>query len=191
MTTSFTVNLARPSGPGGGPVGVGGRDGPTLNGVALAPPPPPPPGFGGGASGPRWDWRRVTLNGFYTLGRFQNNTDGAFSLPATGRLDDDWGPSPQDVRHRLVAGVFSSQLRNFNTGVNLVSSAGTAYSIRTGRDDNSDFVFNDRPVGVGRNSGRTGGQWSLNLNANYTIAFGKGQQEASRQTPRSATTLDE
>jgi hypothetical protein len=92
MTTSFNVNLARPAGPG--PGGAGGRDGPTLNGVALA---PPPPGFGGGSGGPRWDWRRVTLNGFYTTGRFDNNSDGAFSLPATGLLDEDWGPSPQDV----------------------------------------------------------------------------------------------
>jgi hypothetical protein len=58
--------------------------------------------------------------------------------------------------------------------LNLTSSSATPYSIRNGRDDNSDFVFNDRPAGIGRNSVRSDGQWSLNLNVNYVIAFGKG-----------------
>jgi hypothetical protein len=166
-TTSLTVSLARATGPGGGPV-IMGRDSPA---------PPLPPGFGG-AAGRRWDWTRVNLNGFYTIGRFDNNTDGAFSLPATGNLEDDWGPSPQDVRHRLVASIFSQQLRNLGVGINLNFSSGTPYTIRTGGDENGDFVFSDRPAGVGRNTARTDGQWSLNFNANYTIAFGQGTGSA-------------
>jgi hypothetical protein len=39
-------------------------------------------------------------------------------------------------------------------------------------------VFNDRPAGIGRNSVRSDGQWSLNLNVNYVIAFGKGTGSA-------------
>jgi hypothetical protein len=82
------------------------------------------------------------------------------------------------VRHRIVAGLGSQQLRNLGVNLNVVFATGTAYSIRTGGDDNRDFVFNDRPADVGRNSARTDAQLSLNLNANYTIAFGKGTGSA-------------
>jgi hypothetical protein len=58
--------------------------------------------------------------------------------------------------------------------LNLSGASGTPYSIRTGLDDNGDLVFNDRPVGVGRNSERTAMQWALNANINYNIGFGRG-----------------
>ncbi|MBE3098607.1 MAG: hypothetical protein IMZ44_15940 [Planctomycetes bacterium] len=52
-------------------------------------------------------------------------------------------------------------------------STGTPYTIRTGRDDNGDLLFNDRPAGVGRNTVRTTGQWDAYGNFSYTIGFGK------------------
>ena len=64
--------------------------------IAVAPPPPPP----GGASNPanaRWNWRRMSLFANVFLGRSLNNTDGAFSMPATGRIEDDWGPANFDI----------------------------------------------------------------------------------------------
>ena len=45
-------------------------------------------------------------------------------------------------------------------------------TIRTGRDDNGDLEFNDRPEGEPRNSVRTDGQFNMSGFFNYTIAFG-------------------
>ena len=52
------------------------------------------------------------------------------------------------------------------------ASSGTPYTIRTGRDDNGDLVFNDRPGGIGRNSERAAAQWAINTMTGYTIALG-------------------
>src|SRR5262249_32499844 len=51
-------------------------------------------------------------------------------------------------------------------------SSGTPYSIQTGRDDNGDLIFNDRPAGVGRNTSRATAQWWLNVGVNYSFTFG-------------------
>ena len=41
-----------------------------------------------------------------------NNTDGAFSVPATGDLDSEWGPADNDVRHRLNVTLNNQIVRN-------------------------------------------------------------------------------
>ena len=57
--------------------------------------------------------------------------------------------------------------------LNFSASSAPPYTIRTGRDDNGDLIFNDRPAGVGRNTARADGQWVLNGNFVYTISFGQ------------------
>jgi hypothetical protein len=127
-----------------------------------------------GSSGPRWNWRRTSLNVNYSTGRFENNTDGAYSLPASGSPDGEWGPVPGEIRkHRFNIGINSSAFKNLSANVNLNASTGTPYSITTGHDDNSDLVFNDRPAGVGRNTQWTPGQWTVNGFFNYNISIGK------------------
>ena len=103
----------------------------------------------------------------------QNDTDGAFNVPSTGSLDADWGPSNNDVRQRVFAGVNSQALRNLNVNLNLSVASAPSHLIRTGRDDNGDLIFNDRPLGVGRNTLRADGQWTLNGNFSYQISFGQ------------------
>jgi hypothetical protein len=138
---------------------------------------PPPPPFGG-AAGPRWDWTRTLVNAFYTVGSLTTNTDGDFTTAPTGDVNDDWGPSATDARHRLFVGVLTQALRNFNVALNLTGTSGLPYTIRTGRDENGDAIFNDRPTGVGRNTERGGAQWSVNANFAYGIAFGKARPVA-------------
>jgi hypothetical protein len=73
----------------------------TLSGavnVNLASQPAPigrdgPPLPFGPQAGPRFDLRRASINVFYTLGHFRNNTDGAFSLAPGGDIDQEWGPA--------------------------------------------------------------------------------------------------
>ena len=121
----------------------------------------------------RFNVKRTNFGVNYTVGRMDNNTDGAFSTPATGRIEDDWGPAGQDVRHRVNAYVGSTALKNLNVNLNVSAWSATPYTIRTGRDGNGDLIFNDRPAGVGRNSARARGQFNANAYAMYAIPFGK------------------
>jgi hypothetical protein len=127
-----------------------------------------------GASGPRWNWKRTSVNVNYSTGRLENNTDGPYSLPASGSPAGEWGPVPGEIRkHRVNIGINTSALKNLNANINFNASTGTPYTITTGHDDNGDLVFNDRPDGVGRNTQWTPGQWTVNGFFNYTIAIGK------------------
>jgi len=110
------------------------------------------------------------------LGRTLNNTDGPFSLPASGRIEDDWGPANFDIRRRFNVGWNSSQLRNFNANLNFNASSAPPYTIRTGVDTNNDLLFTDRPKDVGRNTLRASAQWNMNAFFSYSRAFGKPQQ---------------
>jgi hypothetical protein len=123
----------------------------------------------------------VMFNVNYTFGHDRNSADGATSLPSDSLNPDvDWGPSRQDIRHRvqmqaqvpLVFGVRG----NFN--VNL--SSGVPYNMTTGLDDNDDGVFNDRPAGVTRNSLRGDPTWGLNLNLSRRFALGAVGTPVSR-----------
>jgi hypothetical protein len=125
----------------------------------------------------RFNWRRGSLNMSYTIAHQRNNTDGAFSVPATGNLDQEWGPSNNDVRHRVNLGLNSQALKNLNFFLSMNYSSASPYTIRTGTDDNADLIFNDRPAGVGRNTERASSILNINTNASYTIPFGQ------RKTP--------
>jgi hypothetical protein len=162
---SINFNTAPSGGPaGGGMVMMGDR-------VMIM--------SGGPAGGPntaRWNWRRMQLFTNLSLGRTLNNTDSAFSLPATGRIQDDWGPAAFDVRRRLNLSWSSSQLRNVNASLNFNASSAPPYTIRSGVDTNGDLAFTDRPDGIGRNTARGAGQWNLNGFFTYSRQFGKPVQ---------------
>ena len=165
--------------------GGSGPSGPMMIGrgemVMIAgggpPPPPPPPGTRPTPANARWNWRRMSVFTNVSLGHLRNNTDGAFSLPATGRIEDDWGPTAGDVS-RFNLGWSSQQLRNLNVNINMNAATAPPYTIRTGFDTNGDLLFTDRPEGVGRNSARAAGQWTMNGNFSYGWTFGKPVERA-------------
>jgi len=121
----------------------------------------------------RWNWKRTNFGINYGLGKMENNTEGAFTPPATGDLANEWGPAGNDVRHRLGAFFGANWFRPFNANLNLNFSSGSPYSIRTGFDDNGDLIFNDRPAGVGRNSLRGANAVTLNGFFIYNIPIGQ------------------
>jgi hypothetical protein len=125
----------------------------------------------------RMDWKRTFFNVNYTWGRSETNTTGGFGIPASGdNLSREWGPGPTDIRHR-VGGSFSMQpIRNMTMGVNLRALSGAPYDITTGRDENADGVFNDRPAGASRNSARGAAQVDLGGRLSYAWGFGKPRQ---------------
>ena len=122
----------------------------------------------------RLNWKRISFNFNYSAGRFENNTDGPFSVPFTGSPAGEWGEVPGEFRHhRGNIGVSAGVLKNLNANININAMTGMPYSIMTGRDNNGDLVINDRPDGVARNSAWTAGMWNVNGFFVYTINIGK------------------
>jgi hypothetical protein len=125
------------------------------------------------SSAPLVNWKRTTVFFNYTIASLRNNTDGAFSLAPLGDQELEWGAANGDVRHRLNINVNNQIVKNLLIGINLTGSTGVPYTIRTGRDDNGDLVFNDRPDGVGRNTERAASHWTINTMIGYGFAFGR------------------
>jgi hypothetical protein len=118
--------------------------------------------------------RRIMLFANYAWLKQESNADGAFSLPANNYdLSSEWGPVSGVPRHSVSA-MFSTPLwSTLRLALNASVRSGTPYNITTGHDDNGDTVFNDRPVGVGRNSALTEGSWDLGGRLSYAFGFGQ------------------
>ena len=157
-----------------------------------------PPTMGQTMSGPLLAWKRgLSVYTSYTLSRSMSDTEGPFSVPASGTLATEWGPSSgygsggmftmmsvgdmfissgffgSDVRHRVSVSLYSNAIKNLSASFSLSASSGSPYTIRTGYDNNGDSIFNDRPAGVGRGTLRTAGQWTSYGYFTYTIGLGK------------------
>jgi len=124
---------------------------------------------------PLINWKRATLFTNYTWANLENNSDGAFAIPATGSLAQEWGTASQEIPHRFNVTFNSQFVRNFLMQWNVNMNAGSPYTIRTGFDGNGDLVYNDRPEGVDRNTQRAPTQWTINPAAAYTFLFGRQQ----------------
>jgi hypothetical protein len=156
------------------------------------PPPPPPPGLilPGAPNQRLIDWRRMSITTQYNATWNRNNTDGDFSVPATGSLAREWGVAPLDVPHRLILQWSAQVVRNLTTSLLANASSGTPYTLQTGLDDNGDLIFNDRPTGVARNTLRARGQFALSGNVNYSFTFGKGNPATPPQTAIAITSIN-
>lgn len=109
----------------------------------------------------------------YTWSRARDDGNGALTVSPTGLLFTEWGPSANDIRHRLFV-FFNTRLPwNFRVGGNLRAESGAPYNITTGRDDNGDTLFNDRPDSVGRNAGRGSATVDLGVRLAWQFGFGK------------------
>jgi len=121
----------------------------------------------------RFPRRNIFMNVNYALSQVKNHADSATALPANN-LDPsaEWGPSRQDIRHRVQGQVNVPLLLGVRTSVNVNAQSAAPYTIITGFDDNHDGVSNDRPFGVGRNTARGQSTWTMNVNVNKQFAIG-------------------
>ena len=133
--------------------------------VSLAPPSP-------ALQQAFFNWRRLNINAGYSLIRARNNSAGAWAVPATGNIEDDWGPGPADSPYRVQILMTSNQIRNITANVTYLAFAGSPYNWTTGFDDNGDGLLNDRPAGVGLRTLRGAGQRNLNARVAYNFNMG-------------------
>jgi hypothetical protein len=117
--------------------------------------------------------RRTVLFANYTWLNQRNDADGPFSLPADSyNLAGEWGPAA-GVPHHVFSGMINTAFkRNFRIGFTAAARSGVPYNVTTGRDDNGDTVFNDRPAGVTRNSAWTKAMFDVGARASYAFGFG-------------------
>ena len=117
--------------------------------------------------------RRTFMFVNYSWLRQENDGDGPFSLPADSyNLAGEWGPAA-GVPHHIFSSIINTTVRkNLRVGLTTTARTGTPYNITTGRDDNGDTVFNDRPHGVTRNTATTKGMWDMGGRVSYAFGFG-------------------
>ncbi len=122
------------------------------------------------------NWHRLLLAGNYSFTSSESNTSGPFALPThLDMLDLEWGPAAVP-RHR-AGGMFNMQVwRTLGVALTARAHSGTPYNVTTGRDNNGDGVFNDRPTGIGRNSAWTPGHWDIAARLSYSVGFGERPQ---------------
>lgn len=97
--------------------------------------------------------RNLQLMGSYTLAKGENMFDGQSGTVANAyRLEDEYGPTTADRRHRLALSGITAALPG-DLQFSWVLSAGTSrpFDVRAGRDLDRDGQFLDRPPGVTRN----------------------------------------
>jgi len=119
----------------------------------------------------------------YAYNNQRNDADTAFSLPASSYdLAAEWGRASGVPRHIVSAVLNTNLTRSIRFGVSTAARSGAPYTITTGRDDNGDTVFNDRPDGVGRNTVTGAANWDVA--ARLTYSFGFGQRPPSTGGPQ-------
>lgn len=146
--------------------------------------------------------RHVTLFGFYVLGKAESDTDGAGSFPVNQyNLASEYGDASYDVRHRAMIGGSIRAKWGVSFNPFIMMSSGAPFNITTGRDNNGDSQFNDRPsfaaagatganiistqfgifnltpgsadALIPRNYGRGPAQFTVNLRMSRTWGFGE------------------
>jgi hypothetical protein len=128
----------------------------------------------------RWANMRVS----YTLSKTMDDTGNFFFSSPQNNFDlrDDRGLSDNDQRHRLVvSGTLESPwtkpegirraLNGFQLSYIFTCASRLPFNIATGNDRNFDTNFNDRPVGVGRNTGLGFDYSSLDLRLSRRFRF--------------------
>jgi len=104
---------------------------------------------------------RYQLLGSYTWSKSMDDDSNERSVNLyTGyaadqyHLEDEWGPSAWDVRHKAV--LSGTVELPWGIGFSMIATymSGEPWTALTGRDDNKDNYDTDRPVGEGRNERR-------------------------------------
>jgi hypothetical protein len=122
-------------------------------------------------------------HGDVSVRQHANYADNATSLPSNS-LDPnaDWGPSAQDVRHRVFFN-FNTPLGNgVRVGLNVQGSSALPYNITTGLRCQRRHDLQRSSAGVGPQQRRGASQWTTNVRFNKSIGLG-GQRSGPPTMP--------
>ena len=90
--------------------------------------------------------QKITLFANYTLASTHNNTDGAYSNPANPYdLSIEWGRAAGDIRHNFFIGSSITAPWGLRINPFITAYSGRPFNITTGRDNNRDNQYSDRP----------------------------------------------
>ncbi len=89
--------------------------------------------------------RTFSIFSNYTLAFARSDIDGGSPVNQYD-LSGEWGPSNQDVRHRITIGGSFFLPWGLRLDPFINASSGRPFNITTGRDDNGDTLFNERPA---------------------------------------------
>jgi hypothetical protein len=132
--------------------------------------------------------RRATARVSYTLSKASDDVGGAFffSPQDNENLRDERGPADNDQRHRLsLSGSFDAPpagggdpfvkraLSGFRLSYVFQYASPLPFNVLTGNDRNGDTNVNDRPAGLGRNTGRGFDSAALDLRLSRRWGFGE------------------
>jgi hypothetical protein len=88
-------------------------------------------------------FHKLTFQTSYTYLRYFGTTT---PVNAHNIYENNWGPGPNDVRHRFVfSGTYLLPYR-FQLGAIVSTTSAAPYNVTTGVDDNGDREVNDRPI---------------------------------------------
>ena len=117
--------------------------------------------------------KKFSVFGNYRIAKRISNSDSTFSLPSDNyNLNADRGASSNDIRHQIWSSFSWKIMKSLRYSANTFIRSPRPYSITTGLDNNNDTIFNDRPLGVGRNSER--GDWNVNVGSSLSWTYGFG-----------------
>jgi hypothetical protein len=163
--------------------------------------------------------RKLSLFSNYSVSKTLSDTDSASFAPADSySWSTEWGPASNDQRHRMVFGGSFNLPGETRFSPLIQISSGRPFNITTGRDNNGDTLFADRPSFaspadtdalitrfglfnpnprpgdqiIPRNLARGPGQTQLDMNFTKTVAFGrteKRDQKAKNENQRFTLTL--
>src|SRR5690606_37320594 len=96
----------------------------------------------------RSDWtRRLTAFVNYTWAESRSDTDGPTTRPADSYdLGAEYSWHGEDVRHQGTAGFTLRLPQQWIVSLFAIARSGRPFNITTGRDDNRDTLFGDRPA---------------------------------------------
>jgi hypothetical protein len=146
--------------------------------------------------------------GHYTLSSTRSDTDGAYLAPANSNdLSTEFARSNSDRRHRFFVGGSVSMPWGLRANPFIFVASGRPFNITTGRDNDGDTLFTDRPAFtssddpeavitpfgvfnpnpkssdqiIPRNIGEGPGQVSVNVNFSKTFGFNAPARAGSGQ----------
>ena len=108
----------------------------------------------------------------YTLGSAKTIADNG--TPSNHYdLMADWGPTSNDVRHRLVANAIYQLPWDFNVGGIFTANSAAPYNVTLGTDANRDGDNNDRPVGEDFDAARGDRYFQADLRISKKVTLGR------------------